>query len=90
MVDLNGSLCLDRCMETTTTTTYRAVVLHGENGEFGRSMNAQRDTLIEAEADAKRLAAEILTKDHGFPRSVCIEQTAVHTTTQYIASWMIT
>lgn len=44
-------------MNSTTETTYRAVIIHvGPNGEdFGRSMNAARSTLAEAEQDRIRI-----------------------------------
>jgi len=67
-------------MTSTTETTFRAVILHGENGEFGRSMNAPRATLAEAQADAERLAALPLPGH----QSIKVEQTDVVTTHRFV------
>ena len=71
-------------MTSTTETTFRAVVLHGENGEFGRSMNAARVTLAEAQADAERLAALSMPDDYHVARTVKVEQTVVTTTHSFV------
>lgn len=66
---------------TTTETTYRAVILHGENGEFGRSMSAPRATIEEAKMDAIRLNGS----DFDRPTDkVVVEQTVVVTTTTVV------
>lgn len=63
---------------TSTETTYRAVILHGENGEFGRSMNASRSTLAEAEADVYRINGSDFIRPSD---DVVIEMTITTTTT---------
>lgn len=66
---------------TTTETTYRAVVLHGENGEFGKSYNTPRQNEAEAWEDADRLAAIPFPDTYTYPRTVQIEETVVTTVT---------
>jgi len=71
-------------MATTSTTTekiYRAVIEHGDNAEFGRSMGKAHRTYGEAAEDAERLEALLVPADYTCPRSIHIEKSITTTTT---------